>query len=38
MGVWIVLGVLIVLDLAAWLWGHDSRDGQSWTSSEACGR
>ena len=37
MGAWIALGLLIVLDVAAWLWGHDSRDGRSWTSSEGNG-
>ena len=27
-----ILVLLIVLDLAAWRWGHDSRDGRDWTS------
>ena len=26
----IVLALLIGLDLVAWRWGHDSRDGQDW--------
>jgi hypothetical protein len=26
-----VLVLLIALDLAAWRWGHDSRDGRDWT-------
>ncbi len=26
----IVLALLIALDLAAWRWGHDSRDDQDW--------
>jgi len=26
------LALLILLDVAAWLWGHDSRDGRDWTS------
>jgi hypothetical protein len=26
----IVLALLIALDLVAWRWGHDSRDGQDW--------
>jgi len=26
------LALLILLDLAAWLGGHDSRDGRDWTS------
>jgi len=28
----IVLALLIALDLAAWRWGHDSRDDQDWTT------
>jgi hypothetical protein len=32
MVVWMALALLIVLDLSAWLWGHDSRDGRDWTS------
>jgi hypothetical protein len=31
MGVWIALALLIVLDVAAWLWGDDSRDGRDWS-------
>jgi hypothetical protein len=27
----IVLALLIALDVAAWLGGHDSRDGRDWT-------
>ena len=30
MGVLIVLALLIVLDVAALVWGHDSRDGCDW--------
>jgi hypothetical protein len=26
-----VLVLLIALDLVAWRWGHDSRDGRDWT-------
>ena len=26
----IVWTLLIVLDIATWLWGHDSRDGREW--------
>ena len=26
----IVLPLLIVVDVAAWLWGNDSRDGRDW--------
>jgi hypothetical protein len=26
------LALLIALDLAAWRWGHDSRDGRDWRS------
>jgi hypothetical protein len=26
----IVLALLLALDLAAWRWGHDSRDGRDW--------
>jgi hypothetical protein len=26
----ILLVLLIALDLAAWRWGHDSRDGHHW--------
>jgi len=26
----IVLALLLALDLAAWRWGHDSRDGRYW--------
>jgi len=32
MAVWIGLALLILLDVAARLWGHDSRDGRDWTS------
>jgi hypothetical protein len=32
MAVWLVLALLILLDVAAWLGGHDSRDGRDWTS------
>ena len=28
MGLWIVIGLFVVLDVTAWLWGHDSRDGE----------
>ena len=28
----IVLALLIALDLVAWRWGHDSRDGHDWMS------
>jgi hypothetical protein len=27
-----LLVLLIALDLGAWRWGHDSRDGRDWTS------
>jgi hypothetical protein len=30
MGLLILLALLIALDVAAWLWGHDSRDGHDW--------
>ena len=30
MAVLILLTPLIALDLAAWRWGHDSRDGHDW--------
>ena len=30
MGLEIVLVLLILLDVAAWLWGADSRDGFDW--------
>jgi hypothetical protein len=26
----IVLALLLALGLAAWRWGHDSRDGRDW--------
>jgi hypothetical protein len=26
----IVLALLLALDLAAWRWGHDSRDSRDW--------
>jgi hypothetical protein len=32
MEVLILLTLLIVLDLAAWRWGHNSRDGHDWGS------
>jgi hypothetical protein len=32
MAVWMAFALLSVLDLAAWLWGHDSRDGLDWKS------
>jgi hypothetical protein len=32
MAVWTAFALLIVLDLAAWLWAHDSRDGRDWKS------
>ena len=32
MEVLILLTLLIALDLAAWRWGHDSRDGHDWGS------
>ncbi len=28
----IFLALLLALDLVAWRWGHDSRDGRDWTS------
>jgi hypothetical protein len=28
----IFLALLIVLDVAAWRWGHGSRDGRDWRS------
>jgi hypothetical protein len=28
----LILALLIALDLAAWRWGHDSRDGGDWKS------
>ena len=28
----VVLVLLIALDIAAWLGGHDSRDGKDWRS------
>jgi hypothetical protein len=28
----IFLVLLFVLDLVAWRWGHDSRDGRDWQS------
>jgi hypothetical protein len=28
----ILLVLLIALDLAAWRWGHDSRDARDWKS------
>ncbi len=28
----ILLVLLLALDLAAWRWGHDSRDGWDWKS------
>jgi hypothetical protein len=30
MEVLILLTMLIALDLAAWRWGHDSRDSHDW--------
>lgn len=30
MSLLIVLAVFIVLDVAAWLWGQDSRDWRDW--------
>jgi hypothetical protein len=30
MVVLLFLTLLVVLDLAAWRWGHDSRDGRDW--------
>jgi hypothetical protein len=32
MEVLILLTLLIALDLAAWRWGYDSRDGHEWGS------
>jgi hypothetical protein len=32
MGLWIALALLLVLGLAAWRWGVDSRDGRDWRS------
>ena len=29
-----LLALLIALGVAAWRWGHDSRDGRDWTSSK----
>jgi hypothetical protein len=31
MTVLVILVLLITLDLVAWRWGHDSRDGRDWT-------
>lgn len=31
MSLLILVGLLIALDLAAWLVGHDSRDGRDWS-------
>ena len=31
MEVLILLTLLIALDLAAWRWGHDSRDSNDWS-------
>jgi hypothetical protein len=28
----ILLALLLALDLVAWRWGHDSRDGRDWKS------
>jgi hypothetical protein len=30
MGLLIVLALLVALDVAAWLWAHDSRDRHEW--------
>jgi hypothetical protein len=30
MSLWVVVTLLVVLDVAAALWGHDSRDGRDW--------
>jgi hypothetical protein len=30
MGLLVATTMLILLDVAAWLWGHDSRDGRDW--------
>jgi hypothetical protein len=30
MDLMIVLALFVALDVAVWLWGHDSRDGQDW--------
>ena len=30
----IVLALLLALDVAAWLWGRDSRDGRDWKPRE----
>jgi hypothetical protein len=38
MEVLILLALLIALDLAAWRWGHDSRDGHDWGSQAASTR
>ena len=32
MAVWLASVLLILLDVAAWLGGYDSRDGRDWTS------
>ena len=34
MSLLILLVLLIALGVAAWRWGHDSRDGRDWTSSK----
>jgi hypothetical protein len=28
----VLFALLVALDLAAWRWGHDSRDGRDWKS------
>jgi hypothetical protein len=28
----ILIALLLVLDLAVWRWGYDSRDGRDWSS------
>jgi hypothetical protein len=30
----ILLALLLALDLVAWRWGHDSRDGRDWKSRQ----
>jgi hypothetical protein len=31
MSLLIFVALLLLLDVAAWLWGQDSRDGRDWT-------
>jgi hypothetical protein len=32
MALLVLVALLLALDLAAWRWGHDSRDGRDWRS------